>query len=76
MIEDNKANSHLNRPYAQIQLKFRIWRDKARVLALLHRSDEALETFEEAEELIEAESIKYAKLYYIKGLAAKKVSVD
>lgn len=75
-IEESKANAHLSRPYAQIQFKFRLWRDKARVLALLNRNEESLETFEEAEELIEAESIKYAKLYYIKGLATKRISVE
>lgn len=46
------------------------------MLALLNRNDESMEAFDTAEQLIEAESIKYAKMYYIKGLAARRISTD
>ena len=46
---ENSTNAHRSRPLAQLQLKFRIVRDKARILALLNRNDDSLQLVEEAE---------------------------
>ena len=84
MDEELKAESSLklkHKAMPQLQLKFRVHRDRARVLALLNRNEESMKAFDKAEKCIEltesnlgAESIKYAKMYYIKGLAARRVS--
>ena len=84
MDEELKAESSLklkHKAMPQLQLKFRVHRDRARVLALLNRNEESMKAFDKAEKCIEltasnlgAESIKYAKMYYIKGLAARRIS--
>ena len=60
-------------------IKFRVLRDKARVLAILNRMPLALESFESAEAILgetKESNIKYPKLIYLKGLASKRISAD
>ena len=64
-------------PQSDHYLKFRILRDKGRVLAILNRMPESMVCFQEAEDLLgetKNNNIKYAKLMYLKGLASKRIS--
>ena len=64
-------------PQTEHYLKFRILRDKGRVLAILNRMPESMQCFEEAEALLgdtKKNNVKYAKLLYLKGLASKRIS--
>ena len=60
-------------------LKFRVFRDKARVLSILNRMNLSIEKFDQAEEFLGStknNNIKFAKLTYLKGLASKRISAD
>ena len=63
----------------QKYIKFRVLRDKARVLAILNRMPQAIESFESAEAVLgetKENNIKFPKLIYLKGLASKRISAD
>ena len=56
---------------------YRLLRDKARILAILNKNDEAHQTFEEATTYLENPvSIKQGKLLYFQGLSKKRVSSE
>ena len=58
--------------------KFRVTRDKARALAISNRVDEAMESFDKAETMLEhnKKNVKYGKCVYLRGLASKRISSE